>query len=165
MVLHRYKTCPAVFVCSIQRLCKLPGVHRRGANIARLATLDYIVQGFECFLNGRVFIPAMNLIEVYVIRTEALQACLDFEHNRFARQPACVNILVRWEVDLSGNYHFFTSCEVTKRAPDNLFAGAIGVAVCSVEEVDAEFERALNERPAVFLVERPWMSAAFRHAI
>ena len=54
---------------------------------------------------------------------------------------------------------------VEQRPADDLLAGAVGIDVGGVEEVDAEVERLLDERPALRLAERPGVVAAVGLAV
>src|SRR4051794_36855858 len=107
------------------------------------------MQRVERLLDWRVVVPAMYLIEIDIIRAEASQACIDLRHDGLARQAARVSAPTHREEDFSGDDYFFTPCEVVERAPDNLLARAVRVAVGRVEKVDAEFERPLDKRAAL----------------
>jgi hypothetical protein len=113
------------------------------------------VQRFERFLDRRFVVPAMDLVQVHVVRVETLEACIDLGHDRLARQAAAVGIVAHREVHFRGEYDFLAFREVAQRPPENFFALAVGVHIGDVEEVDAGFERALDERSARFLVQLP----------
>ena len=83
-VLHADKAGPAVFLGDAEGAGKLPSVHRGGADIARFAGLNDIVQRFEHLLDRRVMVETMDLIEVDIIHTEPMQAVVDFREDRFA---------------------------------------------------------------------------------
>jgi len=62
MRLHGDKTRPTVLVGGEQGFGKLPGVHRRRADVAGFARSDHIVQGFQRFFNRGFIIPAVDLV-------------------------------------------------------------------------------------------------------
>ena len=77
VVLHRDESRPAVQVGQVQRLAELPRVHRRGPDVAGLALLHHVVKRFQRLFDRRVVVPAMDLVEVDVIRAEPAQAGVD----------------------------------------------------------------------------------------
>ena len=93
MVLHRDEARPAVAVGQVQRLAELPGVHRRGADVARLAGLHHVVQRLQRLLDRRVVVPAMDLVEIDVVGAQPAQAGVDLGHDGLARQAAAVRVL------------------------------------------------------------------------
>jgi hypothetical protein len=54
--------------------------------------------------------------------------------------------------------------QIAQRAADDLFAAAVGVAVCGIEEVDAAFNGVLDKRAAALFRKRPGVVAAVRLA-
>ena len=103
----------------------------------------------------------MDLVEVDVVGAEPAQAGVDLGHDRLARQAARRSGPSRIRpMHLGGDTTSSRLGEILQRAADDLLARAVGIDVGGVEEVDAELERALDERPALLLVERPRMRAA-----
>src|SRR6266576_3063781 len=107
----------------------------------------------------------MNLIEIDVIRTKTTQARVNLSHDRFARQAACICSFAHGKENLGGDDHLITLGVIAERTPHDLFAGTVRVAVRSVEKIDAEFERLLDEGAAHFFIERPGVGATIGHAI
>ena len=70
VVLHRHERRPAAHPLRVEHARELPGEHARGADVARLARLDDVVQRLERFLDRRVRIEPVNLIEVDVVGLE-----------------------------------------------------------------------------------------------
>ena len=66
---------------------------------------------------------------------------------------------------LGGDHDLVAAGEILQRPADDLLAGAVGIDVGGIEEVDAEFQRPLDERPALLLVERPGMVAAIGRSV
>ncbi|MNN57154.1 hypothetical protein D3C81_1721230 [compost metagenome] len=77
MILHADKLRPAVLFLQGQRLRKLGGVHRRGADIACFAGLHHVVERFQGFFDRRVVIPAVNLQDIDIVHAKASQAVVD----------------------------------------------------------------------------------------
>ncbi len=140
-------------------------MHRRRADIAGLAGLDDVVERFERLLDRRVVVPAMDLVEVDVIGAEALQARIDLAHDRLARKAGAIRSRPHPAIDFGSDDNLVPSGEILDRTPENLLAAAERIAVRRVEEIDARFERTLDERTALLLAEAPGMIASVAAAI
>ena len=90
MVLHRDEAGQPQPVGRVQHLGELPGEHRRGADVQRLACFHHVVQRRERLLDRRVVIEAVDLIQVHVIGSQPAQAVVDRMHDVLARQTALV---------------------------------------------------------------------------
>ena len=95
------------------------------------------MQCFERLLDGRVVVPAVNLVQIDVVGVQPPKAGVDLRQDRLARQAAAVGILAHGEVDLGRNHHLVALGEVAQGSPHDFFAGAVGVGVGRIEEVDA----------------------------
>jgi len=80
---------------------------------------------------------------------------VDLGDDRLARQARAVGALEHAAVHLGGDHDLVAAGMLLQHPADDLLAGAVGIDVGGVEEVDAEFERAPDERPALLLGERP----------
>ena len=89
----------------------------------------------------------MDLIEIDVVGAESRQRRVDRRHDVLARQPAIVGVVAHRIEHLGRDHDLVARGEVTQRAAEDLFADADGIHVGGVEEVDAELERAPDERP------------------
>jgi hypothetical protein len=143
----------------VQRLGELPRVHRRRADVARLAGLDDVVERLERLLDRRAVVPAVDLVEVDVVHAQAAKAVVDLGHDRSAGQAAAVGALMHLAVDLGGDHHLVAPGEVGQRVAEDLLAGAGRVDVGGVEEVDALLERAPDEPAALLGRQRPRVSS------
>ncbi len=103
MILHRDELCPAMLLSDVQCLLELPRPHGRGADVTSLACPHNIIQRFHRLFDRSLVIPAMDLVEVDVIRLKPLQAVLDLPQDRLARQSASVWFFTHFAVDLGGN--------------------------------------------------------------
>ena len=142
-----------------ERAGELPGMHRRGADVAGLAGLDDVVQRFERLLDRRVVVQAVDLVEIDVVHAEPAQAVVDLGHDRLARQAGAVRAGAHPAIDLGGDDDLVAAGEVLDRAAEDLLAVAERIAVRGVEEIDAGFERLLDERAAFFLAQAPGVVA------
>jgi hypothetical protein len=107
----------------------------------------------------------MDLVEVDVFRAQPGQARVDLGEDGLARQPAAVGTVVHAAVHLRGDDRLVPAGDLGKCPPHDLLAGPVGIDVGGVEEVDAELDRSMDERPARRVVERPLVVAALRVAV
>jgi hypothetical protein len=147
------------------RLCELPCMHRRGADVSRLATLDDIVQRLHRFFDRSGRVPAVNLVQVNEVSAEPGKAGVDLVQDRLARQPAAVGPIAHPAVHLGGDDELIAPRKFAQCAAHNLFARAIGIDVGGVEKVDAEFDCLPDQRAAGSFVECPRVVAAIGYAI
>ena len=165
VVLHGDEARPAVALGDVLGLGELPGMHRRGPDVARLAALHDIVEGLHGLFDGRRVVPAVDLIQVDVVHAEAAQAIVNAGEDGLAREAAAVRRLAPGVIDLGGHHDLVAASQLLERAAGELLAGAVGVAVGRVEEVDAQLNGLAEEGPAVGLRQGPGMHAARRLAI
>ncbi len=141
VVLHGDEAGPAVEVGDIECLGELPGVHGGGADVADFAGLDDVMEGFHGLFDGGFAVPAMDLVEVDVVGAEAFEALVEFEEDFFAGEAFAVGAVAHEAVELGGDDGVFAFSVGFEEAAEELFAGASGVDIGGVEEVDAEIER------------------------
>ena len=103
---------------------ELPGMHGGRADVADLARLDDVVQCFERFLNRRVIVPAMDLVEVDVIGAESLQAGVDLSHDRLARQAGAIRAGAHPAIDLGGDHDLLAAGKILDCPAEDFFAAA-----------------------------------------
>ena len=159
MVLHRHESRPATRLCDVQHLRKLPAVHARGADVERLAGLHDVVQRFERLLDRRLRVEAMDLVEVDIVGREAAKRGLDRQHDVLAREAAIVRPGTHRKKDLRGDHDVVAAAEFAQGTSDDRFRHTDGIHVGGIEEIDAHFDRALEERTGRFLVQYPWAPA------
>jgi hypothetical protein len=63
LVLHRDKPGPAAGVFGMLELRELPRIHRRGSDVAHLSRPDHVVQRLNRFLDRRVGVEAVDLVQ------------------------------------------------------------------------------------------------------
>ncbi|MCY1199020.1 hypothetical protein D9M72_104140 [compost metagenome] len=170
VVLHADEPGPAIFLRHLLGLRKLPRPHAAGAEIADLAGLDHIMQGLHRFLDRRLRVVTVDLVQVYVVGTQALQRSVDRMENAFTAQAipvrpaherghldALVGNIDRL-VDLGSDHGFFASAPRKHlfeelAGQDLRHAARIGVA--GVEEIDAKVDRAFDQRPGCVFIHDP----------
>ena len=103
-----------------------------------------------------VVIPAVDLVEIDIIGSEAAEAVIDGMHDVLARKPALVGIVAHRVEHLGGDDHAVArGSEILERAPQNFLAHAQRIHVGGIEKVDSQFQRALDKRPALRLLQNP----------
>ena len=107
----------------------------------------------------------MDLVQVDEVGAEALQAGVDLREDGLPRQAHAVGPLVHPLVDLGRDHDLAAPRVVEQRPADDLLARSGRIHVGGVEEVDAEVERLLQERPARRLAEGPDVAAAVGLAV
>jgi len=77
VVLHGNKLCPAVFLCDELQIGKLIGPHRARPDVADFAALNQVVKRLHDFLGWGIWIIAVNLKQINVVRPESLERSFD----------------------------------------------------------------------------------------
>ena len=90
VILHGDKALPAVFLGQVQGLGKLPGGHAAGPQVTHLAALNQRIKRLQGFLNRRVKVPAVDLVQVDVVHVEPSQGILARLDNVSAAQATAV---------------------------------------------------------------------------
>ena len=160
VVLHRDEAVPAVDPLQVERLGELPGVHRRGAEVAHLAGVDQVAERLQRLLDRRRAIPAVDLVEVDVVHPEPPQARVALGEDRLARQPRPVRSVAHPAVHLGGDDQLVPAPVLGQRAADDLLARPGGVDVRRVEEVDPGLDGRPDQRATLVLRQRPRMRSA-----
>ena len=155
VVLHRDEPRPAVRVRRGEHLHELPREHARRADVARLARLDDVVERFEGFLDRRVVVEAMDLIEVDVVGAEPRQRARRSRRSRCLRDRPAVFGPSLIGIEGLGRDHQLIARLILQRTAEHLLADAARIHVGGVEKIDAVLERARDERPARRFVEHP----------
>src|SRR5438045_3536737 len=96
----REAACTGDSAHAIGATAERPTLHRRGADIARFARLDDIMQSFEGLLERRVMVQPLDLIEVDIIHAEPTRAVIDLGEYRLARQPGPIGAGTHPAIDL-----------------------------------------------------------------
>ena len=119
--------------------------------------LHDVVQRFDCLFDGSVVIEPVDLVEVHVIGAEAAQAVVDGVHDVLARKSPLVGIVAhRIEYFGGDDDAVARAAEIFQSAAQYLFAYADRIHVRGIEEIDAKFQRALDEGPALLLFKHPF---------
>ena len=155
LILHRHEPGPAAEVGGVLELRELPRVHRGGADVARLARLDDVVQRLHRLLDRRVRVEAVDLVQVDVVRAEPRQRRVDLFEDRLARQALSAGAVVHLPPHLRREHDVLTAGVAGDRAADDLFGRAELIDVRGVPERHAELDGLLEERLCLVFGERP----------
>ena len=111
------------------------------------AYFDHVVQGLHRLFDGRVAVPAVNLVEIDIIGAKATQRVVDAGHDVFAREAAVVGRAAHGVKDLGSEHHFVAP--KPRRARPLTSSLTPSEYTSAVEEVDAKFEGAPHEGAAL----------------
>jgi hypothetical protein len=100
----------------------------------------------------------MDLVQVHVIRLQPLQAVVDLAQDRLARESAAVRSFAHLAMDLGRDNDLVPLCKIFQRAPEDFLTRADGIDVGRIEEIDSHLYRFFDDRPAVLLIEHPFMN-------
>src|SRR5262245_13798433 len=106
-------------------------------------------------------VPAMNLIQVDVVGAQAFEAGVDLPQDVFARQTDVVWTVAHLSEHLGRNYNLLALGKILERTTQYFLAGAVGIDIGGVEEINSQFERAFDERSALNFVQCPWPAFGF----
>src|SRR5215216_1534763 len=146
----------------VQRLLELPREHGRGTDVSGLSCLHDVMQSSHRLLDGSLVVPAMDLVQVDVVRSKPLQAVVDLAEDCLAREPCAVWSFTHLAVQLGGDDDLVAICEVPQGTAEDLLAPSDGIHVRRIEEIDAKLKRLLDDRSAVLFVEHPLVDPTFR---
>ncbi|CAM5663911.1 hypothetical protein SVIOM74S_09899 [Streptomyces violarus] len=165
VVLHGDEAGPTVQPGGVLGLGELPGVHRTRPDVTDLAGLDDVVQGLHRLLDRGMRVEAVDLVEVDVVGAEPGEALVELAEDGLAGQSAAVGPGAHPAVHLRREHDLVTAGEVAQGPADDLLAGAVGVDVRRVEEVDPRLDRLPDQRARGLLVEGPLVPAPVRQAV
>jgi hypothetical protein len=78
--------------------------HRRSTDVPGLAPSDRVVECPDGFLDRRVVVVAVGLVDVDCVHPQAVEAIVEFLFDRFPREPPRVGVVVvHLEVTLRGD--------------------------------------------------------------
>ena len=97
-------------------------MHGRRAQVPNLAHADDVVKRLHRLFDRGRAVPAMNLVEVDVVRPESLQARVDFVEDRLARETSAVRAGAHPPPDFRGDDDLLAPGELAKHAAGNLLA-------------------------------------------
>ena len=114
-----------------------------------------IVERAQGLLDRRHGVEAVDLVEVHMIEAKALQAGGDLVHDVAARQADRVRPRPHPAAHLGGDDDVLAlDAEIAQRLAELNLGLPFGIDVGGVEEIDARFDRAADERRGGLLIER-----------
>src|SRR6185312_17431091 len=98
----------------------------------------------------------MDLVQINVIHSQSSQAVINRVQDVLAREPLLVGIVAQRKENFSSDDNTVSRWpKILERASQNLLAHAQRVHVCSIEKIDAQLQRALDERAAFIFFQDP----------
>jgi hypothetical protein len=120
-----------------------------------LAGADQILEHRKGFLDRGGPVPTVLLVEVDVVDPQPAQAGVHGGHDVLARGAALVSAGPGRGAELGGDDHVRVPPELAQRLAEHNLAGALGIDVGGVEEVDSPLERLAEERHRLVFGQRP----------
>ena len=139
MVLHADELRPAASFGQRIHLRHLIGVGIGDADVASFARAHGLVHAFQDFLGGRLVVPDVVDVEIYIIHAEVLQAAVYIIKHMLPSIYALQDFLVRARQELRGHHHVLASGHVAQGTAYKLFRGSQLIGYGRIEEVHAEF--------------------------
>src|ERR1700728_411368 len=97
----------------------------------------------------------MDLVQVDVVRAEPAQTRIHLHENSPARQAGAIRPGSHAPPYLGREHDVVALRELLQRPTHDLLAGANGIDIRGIEEIDTGLERLCDERTAVALIECP----------
>src|SRR5580700_582611 len=119
------------------------------------------MQRFEGFLDGRLIIPPVRLIEIDVIGAKTAKTLVEFVENGFAGEAPAVRLVAHDALGFGGDDNGFPACVCFEETAKHLLTGTARINVGGVKKIDAKFERLAKKGLAFSFVESPSMAAGF----
>ena len=155
MPLNGHKLRHAVHTGVVIRLRQLPRIAVRDADGADLAGLHRVVQPLHNLLNGRAIIPHVADVQINVVHTETLQACIEAVFHVLLPRHVVCNLLVGARLKFRRQHHVLAAGKIAQHTADKHLARAALVAHRRVKKVDAVLERRFDDLVGAFLIQRP----------
>src|ERR1700731_4138872 len=105
------------------------------------------------------------VLNCWVTETNETEAGVDLAHDCLSRQAAAVRTGTHPAIHFGRDDHLVAAGEVLDSPAEDLLAAAERITVRGVEEIDAAFERPLDERAGLLLGEAPGMVTAIGRAV
>src|SRR3954469_20712975 len=121
MILHGDEFGPAMQPRGVQCLGKLPGIHGRCTDVPNLARLSHIMKSFERLFYRGATIPAVDLIEIDVIRAKPPQTAVEFREDSATGEASSVRSLPHSTMHLRGKDDIFSFGEIPDGSSDDFF--------------------------------------------
>jgi hypothetical protein len=97
----------------------------------------------------------MDLVQIDIVGAQAAERRVDRRQHVLARQPSIVRSWPHRVEHLGGDDDVVAAGEVPDGAAGDLLGDAERIHVGGVDEVDAELDRTLDDRPAAIFGEHP----------
>ena len=147
-----------MLVAQPERTGEPPGFEVARADTVHFALVHEISERVERLLERCLGVGLVHEIEIEPLGVESRQACVDLALDMAARQAAVVRPIPDGVEHFRAQKKLIANARVLcfRPASDERLARAAAIGVGSVEEIDAELERAVHEPERILL--------AFPHA-
>ena len=159
MPLYRHELGKALFFRQGVGLTQLPGEAVGDADVACLALLHHLVQAVQDVIEGRLVVPHVVDVQVYMVHAQILQALLQQTADMLLAGDACLDLLVGAGQELSGDHDLVPPGKIPQGTAQILLTGAALIADGGVKEVDAQLQPALHDFSGMLLINGPGMLA------
>ena len=150
----------AFLFCQGISLGDLPGKAVGDADVSGFSRLHYAVQPIHDIFDRRLPVPHVINIEIYIVHTEIVKACVYHVFNMLLPADAAFDLFLCPGKEFRGNDYIIAFCEVAKRPADILFACAALISDSRIVEVDAQIQSALNDLSCMFFIDGPAVLSA-----
>ena len=133
----------AELVCQVRDFGDPPAAKVGDAEVAQLALLDEVADGAHAFAQRRIEGGAVEIEDVDVVQPQPAQAVVNALDDPLARLALLIGAGAARVGEL-GSEDPVRALRLDA-APDDLLGGALGVAICGVDEVDALFARGVDD--------------------
>ena len=113
------------------------------------------MQRLHRLCDWRRIIPSMYLKKIDIIHIEAGEAIVHRLHQSLARKPARIGCIAPRDERLGRDHNLIALRIFLQKLAGDFFGRTARIAIGGVEEIDARFQRALEEGPRGILIEQP----------
>ncbi|CAH1673137.1 hypothetical protein CHELA40_13810 [Chelatococcus asaccharovorans] len=144
--MQRADRCEMAPLGDAEGLGHVPGRPVGYPDVAHVPVANQDVQRLQRLLDRRHVVKAVDLIEIDMLKLEALQACLDLIQKVDARGAGAVGSLANPPEGLGRNHDLVAGdAQIAQGLPRNLFRQAGGIDIRRIDEVDAGIKRCPHE--------------------
>ena len=123
------------------------------------------MQCLERFLDRRLRVPAVNLVQIDVVGPEPAQARVDRREDGLARQPASIGSRAHRKEHLGGDHQFVAAGIILQCLSDDLLRRTVRIRIGGVEEIDPEVDGFADQWPALMLGQSPRVISALGNSV
>ena len=142
-------------LCQCVGFGKLIGKTVGNADVTNLSLLHHTVQPVHNIIKGRLIVPHMINIKVYIIKPQILQTGIDHLFNVLLSGDTGSDFILGTGQKLCCHHHIFPPGEISQRTAKILFAGAALISDGCIEKVHSQLQPPPDHRPGMFFIQCP----------